>query len=126
MTYVKYDIYIYTSHHWELSREKLKDRQGQTHRKNISLLELKKTFDFTLNLNYRVPLKRALIYKYGKPRCLQEEYYKCSLIAPLCHLKSLWSCPFQCIYMSNFPPYTPLLYIHILQVIYLQPLQLLC
>ena len=58
---------------------------------NILILRLKKAFDDNLWFNYRrVIIDRALICEFRGPRCLQGDYYKCSLIATLSHLNSLW------------------------------------
>ena len=57
---------------------------------NIILVGLQKAFDVTLNVDYRGLSQRAHIYEYRGPKCEHSDYYKCTLIATLYHLNSLW------------------------------------
>ena len=67
---------------------------------NIYFLGLQKAFDVTLNFKYRGPLWRVLIYDYRGPSCQYGDYYKCTLIVPLCHLSSL--CSYNLIVLSYY------------------------
>ena len=43
------------------------------------------------NFNYRGPLQRASLSKYRKQRCLQGDYYECTLILSLClHVREVF------------------------------------
>ena len=58
-------------------------------------------------------MQRALIYEYRGQRCLQRDFYKCTLVITLCYLNSLWilfymkgflvwKCLFSCIILDIY------------------------